>query len=177
VIEKGIVVHSGTASECIANYLRQSVPPVDAGASPTSVHVTRIEALSDGASISGDRTKFVLTGEAQGRPSQRQELVGVRVRSQETGVMVFSKTLSDVEFQPGMEGEFSLAFGLQLNVPAGIYGVEGFVRDRTWDWWLEGQGATTYVQVTDASAFYGSVQLNMDVTSMRLPPERPAGRL
>jgi hypothetical protein len=131
--------------------------------------VTSVEARGGDASHSGERTAFLLTGRAEGKPSQRQERVGVRVRSQETGVMVFSKTLNDLEFEADQQGEFTIAFDLQLNVPAGIYGVEGFVRNRTWEWWLEGQGATTYVQVTDASAFYGTVQLNMEVTSTGLP--------
>jgi ABC-type polysaccharide/polyol phosphate transport system ATPase subunit len=162
VMEKGRVTAQGTAREAIASYLRNTTAVTESEESPTSATVTSVElAAPDGAVPSGEAAEFVLTGVMAGKSMQRQELVGIRVRSLETGMQIYAKSIPELDVSSAKEGRFTAKVILHMNVTPGLYCVEGFVRNKTWDWWLEGRGAAAYVQVSDSSTFYGSVQLNL----------------
>jgi ABC-type polysaccharide/polyol phosphate transport system ATPase subunit len=170
LLTQGGIVFEGAPAETIATYARQQF-----AASPTAE-------LSDGIRLhsveldgrqpvpSGTRVEVVIVGEA---PAPREGLrrnVGLRVRSLQTGDVVFATATLAHELELPV-GSFELCCDLQLNVPPGIYAIESW----SGHWRKERDarhGPATLVQVTDGAAFWGNVQMN---SALRIVSRAVAG--
>jgi hypothetical protein len=85
-------------------------------------------------------------------------VVGVRVRSLQTGDIVFATGTISHELQLP-SGPFELRVALQMNVPEGVYAVESTIGQ----WQRERRvetGPAALVQVTGGRWFWGQVQMN-----------------
>ncbi len=170
-VEQGKIIRHGTAAECIAAYVlapgRTAIPPARSDV-PLELHNLKLP--TDVAVRSGDRIRLVITGTIArgGLPSWVEGIV-VTVRSAQNGRIVFSTSTERVGAQLPKEGLFELTVGLQLNVPAGIYGLDVQVWDRE-----RGKpfpGLSGYLQVQAGPDFSGTVQMN---PTMSLSPSLPA---
>jgi lipopolysaccharide transport system ATP-binding protein len=157
LLNHGEIATEGKPADCIAAYVlapaRSAAP---AGASPLQVEELR---LPSAELRSGERVRFTVRGviAGGGLPDSIEGIV-VRVRSAQNGQSVFVTSTARVGVVLPPSGAFELGVDLQLNVPAGIYGVEVSPWDR-----YRGRplpGVSGYVQVQPGVDFSGTVQMN-----------------
>lgn len=166
LLNRGRVVRRGTAGECIEAYaLQQASAPVE-GAAVDGVRLDAI-ALAPAAPVaSGGRARFVISGAAPGAPGGEPRVAGVRVRSLQTGGLLYAVS-TETHALALPAGPFALELELEMNVAPGIYAVETLVwrgrRERD-----ARHGPTALVHVSGGPSFSGSVQLN---SAMRLRPQ------
>ena len=160
LLEKGRVRLAGSPEECIAEYV---LKPAKAGDTSSRdgcpVRIHRLTVDSDSPVISGERAHFRLTGEADEGSDGRYDPYNLSVRSAQTGKLLFRVQGSHLGLPCPSNGPFETQFDLQMNVPAGIYAVESWVRETS-----SGQishGPSIYVQVGNGPSFEGSVQMNV----------------
>jgi ABC-type polysaccharide/polyol phosphate transport system ATPase subunit len=157
LIVKGAIVHQGTAAECIAAYAG-----LDSEAAPSSdghdgVRIASVRVTGPQPVASGAHAEVVIAGVAGGTGAARP-VVGVRVRSLQTGDVVFATGTISHELQLPA-GPFELRVALQMNVPEGVYAVESTIGQ----WQRERRvetGPAALVQVTGGRWFWGQVQMN-----------------
>ena len=167
LLVRGRVAHEGPAAECIEAYARHQA---SAGATRADADAVRLDSITPDASsssvASGDRVRVKIAGVAPPDRLQARKVVGVRVRSLQTGTIVYA---SGTEAH-GIElpaGPFELDVELEMNVAPGVYAIESSV----WQWQREADalyGPTAIVQVRGGPAFWGSVQLK-SVMRVRVP--------
>jgi ABC-type polysaccharide/polyol phosphate transport system ATPase subunit len=169
LLTRGRIAHQGPPAECIAAYARQS----EATPGETVVDGVRLDAIRiEGAQPvpSGGRLGVVLAGVAPPAYAGPRRIVGVSVRSLQSGEMVFATgTLShEIELPTG---PFELQIDLQMNVPPGLYSIESWIGK-----WRRERGAhdgpATLVHVSGGIGFWGQVQMNC---VMRATPRARAG--
>jgi len=155
----GQVVHAGSTTECIERYARYQADPGNAPASSTQkVKLDSIALATSDSPASGERVEFEIAGAGPAERNGVHGVVGIRVRSLETGSIIYASGTEthDLELPPG---PFGLRVGLEMNVPPGLYAIESAV-------WQGGHerdsqnGPTTLVRVTGGPSFTGSVQMN-----------------
>ncbi len=155
----GQVVHAGSTTECIERYARYQAEPGGAAVSPA--HVVKLDSItlaSSDTAVSGERVEFEISGSSPAERNGARGIVGIRVRSLETGSIIFASGTEthDLELPPG---PFALRVGLDMNVPPGLYAIESAV-------WQGGSerdsrnGPTTLVRVSGGPSFTGTVQMN-----------------
>ena len=163
LLAKGRVMHEGPAAECIEAYARQQASTGEGRGAADSVRLDSITAESSAPVASGERVRVRIAGVAPPDRLQARKVIGVRVRSLQTGSIVYA---SGTEAH-GLElpaGPFELDVELEMNVSPGVYAIESAV----WLWQREADalyGPTTLVHVRGGPAFWGSVQLK---STMRL---------
>jgi lipopolysaccharide transport system ATP-binding protein len=159
VLDRGAIVHQGTAAACVAWYTGAT----RAGADPTAQGPVRLLSLElrESAARSGERVTFRVTGETRTRDGLATTVpVGLRFRSIATGELV-SRTNSIRCGVPSPDvGPFTLEGDLQLNVPPGVYMIEVQPYDLRQDRAMQ-QSLTASVTVLDGPDFLGRVQLNV----------------
>jgi ABC-type polysaccharide/polyol phosphate transport system ATPase subunit len=170
LLERGQVAFRGSPAECVAAYARQQVAAT-ANQDGEVLDDVRIDTLVVGGPQpvpSGGHVGIVITGDAPTPRQGLQRAVAVRVRSLQSGDLVYAVgTLSNQLELP--IGPFELNVDLQLNVPPGIYAIEsvsgqgygrGGHRSR--------HGPAALVHVGDGPPFWGDVQMNsaMRVTAL-----------
>ncbi len=158
LLAKGEIAFQGPPPECIAAYSRyqSAVPAPDEG--PGGLRLDSIALASPGPVESGGRAEVVIAGVAPAPREGLRQVVGVRVRSLQTGEILFATGTKSHEIVLP-EGPFELRVELQMNVPPGVYAVEsttlGWRRER------EGRGGpATLVHVSGGPGFVGQVQMN-----------------
>ncbi len=159
LLVRGQVAHAGSTTECIEKYARFQA---DAGNAPSSnPHAVKLDSITLTTSdvvISGGEIQFELVGAAPLQRSGARGVVGVRVRSLETGSIIYACGTETHELELPL-GPFALNVGLEMNVPPGLYAVESAV-------WQGGHerdslnGPTALVRVSGGPAFSGTVQMN-----------------
>ena len=108
--------------------------------------------------VSGERVEFEIAGSSPAERNGARGIVGIRVRSLETGSIIFASGTEthDLELP---SGPFGLRVALDMNVPPGLYAIESAV-------WQGGSerdsrnGPTTLVRVSGGPSFTGTVQMN-----------------
>ena len=171
LLTRGRITHQGPPVECIAVYARQQSgpPPTDDGADGVRLESIRIEGVQPVPS--GERLRGVLTGEAPPRRDSARRIVGLRVRSLQSGETVFATGTLSHELELPL-GPFELAFDLQMNLPPGLYAIESSIGQ--WRREREGHnGPSTLVHVSGGRGFWGTVQMNCVLTAA---PRAPAGQ-
>ncbi len=163
LLVRGRVAHAGLAAECIDAYARHQAAAAPAGSARDAVRLDAITRESAAPIESGDRVRVRITGEAPPDRPQARNVVGVRVRSLQTGSILYASG-TEAHRIDLPEGPFELDVELEMNVAPGIYAIESAV----WQWQREGDalyGPTTLVHVRGGPSFWGSVQLK---SAMRL---------
>ena len=158
LLQKGRVIRAGTPRECIAEYLNG-----DAEARP-AVHgeaAIRIETLrtSEDFGRSGEAIRIDLECSVRADGWSDSESVSLRIRSPQSGEILFSTSTLRLGTSLPNAGEFRLAFELQLNVPAGVYLIESYV----WDRIMEREsfaGPRIHLEVRGGDDFEGAIQMN-----------------
>ncbi len=169
LLARGRIAHQGSPAACIAAYARaQSAPPAP-DEPPGGLRLDSITLRGPQPVPSGGPIEAVLTGVAPPPRDGLRRIVSLRVRSLQTGEVVFATgTLSHQVELPA--GPFELAVALQMNVPAGIYAIETsggqWRRERD-----AGNGPSTLVHVGGGRGFWGPVQMNC---AMRVTPRSQA---
>jgi ABC-type polysaccharide/polyol phosphate transport system ATPase subunit len=153
----GAVAHDGSPAECIEAYARVQAQRENAEPTGDSVRLDSIAVEGPDPVRSGGAIALAITGEAPGSAAGGRPIVGVRVRSLETGTLVYACGTET----HGLElpaGAFRLAVGLEMNLPPGLYAIESAV----WKWGSERDsrdGPAALVRVSGGPSFWGSVQL------------------
>jgi len=151
-------VRQGTPHECISAYLGGAAgvrPPTsgDAATRIESLELTR-STLRSGESL-GVRLHCAVRPDGWTEP----EVVSVRVRSAQSGEVLFSTGSRQLGVTLPGAGEYSLSLDIQMNVARGVYLVESFV----WDHLMSREsfvGPSAHVDVRGAEEFDGLVQMH-----------------
>jgi ABC-type polysaccharide/polyol phosphate transport system ATPase subunit len=157
LLNHGEVATEGKPADCIAAYV---LAPARSAA-PVAESPLRVEELQlpQAELRSGGRVRFAVRGAvAEGGLPDSIEGIVVRVRSAQNGQSVFVTSTARLGVALPPSGPFELTVELQLNVPAGIYGVEVTPWDR-----YRGKplpGVNGYLQVQPGPDFSGAVQMN-----------------
>jgi lipopolysaccharide transport system ATP-binding protein len=161
LLDRGRVVCRGTPHECISAYLSGA-----AGVRPTTTGdgAVRIEslALSRLQLQSGERTRAHLGCVVRDNGWAEPENVRLRVRSTQTGDVLFETGTMQLGLELPQSGAYSLDFDLQMNVARGVYLIESYVWDR-----LMGResftGPSAHLDVRGGDEFDGLVQMHPEV--------------
>ena len=157
VLDHGRVVHRGAPADCIEAYARHQAVPAAPERAGGSVRLDSITSEPTTPVPSGERIRVVITGEAPPERAEARRVVGVRVRSLQTGGLLYASG-TEAHGLDLPEGPFALEVELEMNVSPGIYAVESAV----WQWQREVDaifGPTALVHVSAGPSFWGSVQL------------------
>jgi ABC-type polysaccharide/polyol phosphate transport system ATPase subunit len=166
LLDRGVPVCFGSPSECIAAYVtRRSA--LDSEPPSAGIQLTSLSVPPDGAR-SSERLCLAIGGTVREGSDIDGRLVGVRVRSAQTGHVLYAAG-SDLCRLGVRSGErFEVECALQMNVAAGLYLVESEV----WDTRLDrqaAQGPGAYIHVHPGRPFHGSVQMNARMRLMAAP--------
>ena len=160
LLEKGQVRKTGTAEECIAEYVLKPAMADDGGnGAGCPVQLLEMHVTTEQPVRSGDRVSFRLVGEAGQGAEGRFDPYNIFVRSAQTGKVIYGVQGANLGLSSPTAGRFVAEFELQMNTPAGIYAIETNVRDMVSNQ-RAARGPVVYVQVVDGARFQGSVQMN-----------------
>jgi len=158
LLVKGAIAHQGSAGECIAAYAGIHGEASADGAGHDGLRIASVRVEGPQPVASGAHAQVVIAGVAARDGTSARPVVGVRVRSLQTGEVVFATgTISHELELPA--GPFELRVGLQMNVPEGVYAVESTIGQ----WQRERRvetGPAALIQVTGGRWFWGQVQMN-----------------
>jgi ABC-type polysaccharide/polyol phosphate transport system ATPase subunit len=161
LLTQGRVVYEGAPAECIAAYARHQSTPTPATDGAVGLRLDSIVLVSNQPVPSGERLEVVIAGDAMPPREGQRRSVGLRVRSLQTGDVLFTTGTTSQQVDLPV-GPFELSVGLQMNVPAGIYAIESAVghwqRERD-----SRNGPATLVHVGGGQGFQGQVQLNCEM--------------
>jgi homopolymeric O-antigen transport system ATP-binding protein len=158
LLEKGRVVRAGTPQECIAAYLSGTAVPRAALPGDAAVRIETLS-LSADAVRSGHCLTVGLELTVRETGWRASEAVSVRVRSAQTGEVVFETSTLRLGVALPDSARFAMEFELQMNVPSSVYVIESFI----WDRLMEREsfaGPCGYVEVRGGEEFDGWVQMN-----------------
>jgi energy-coupling factor transporter ATP-binding protein EcfA2 len=159
LLQGGAIQRFGSPSECIATYVERQPSCVLSPSTVCSLLLRSIHANAQDPVISGEPVSFVVECSVSGDSRNDSEEITVRVRSMETGQILFAIGNYALGMELPRSGSFALTVELQMNVPPGLYLVETLIQDR-----MRGQllvtGPQTSVQVSKGRIFRGTVQMN-----------------
>jgi len=163
LLDRGRVVRQGTPHECIAAYLAGAAGVLPASGGEGAV---RIESLVMPKTSVQAGTPLCLRLDCVVRKDgwTEPETVRVRIRSAQTGEMLFATGTQQLGIAIPNTGRFSLDFQLEMNLARGVYLIETFIWDR----------AMSRESFTGPSAH---VEVRGDAASDGLVYLKPAGRL
>jgi ABC-type polysaccharide/polyol phosphate transport system ATPase subunit len=159
LLNRGRVVHSGTAAETIASYVSTTTSTADAIAGDSAARIEAMFVDAPGEVPSGGVITVTITGTVRPNWTGTRESVVLRVASVETGAMVFSTGTALNGIALPHAGRFTLQVELQLNVPANVYTIQSLVLDTLTSREVF-PGPSAQVNVGPGIAFAGSVQMN-----------------
>ena len=163
LLQKGHLTKEGTPAECIAAYVTEAGQDVVERRGDAPVHLDSIELLTTGPIHAGDRVVFRVTGVADPGSAGTWDPFGIRVRSAQTGRVMYGAWGRHHGVACPEPGEFEAEVELQLNTAPGIYAIETSLRE------VNGvkeelKGPFMYLQVVEGeSRFEGPVQMNADM--------------
>lgn len=160
LLERGRIVRSGSAADCISAYLADSVEVTAPADEAYPVRLTSLAITSGGPVTSGGLVTVVIGGSLEdGGVPDHIDPVHVQVRAANSGAVIFTTSSHRLGLELPPRGAFSVEMTLQMNVPAGIYALELLAVDRSRGKRLF-RGPSTYIQVLPGPDFMGTVQLN-----------------
>lgn len=167
LLEAGSVVQRGAPLDCIAAYMQRSQRE-SPGADASAIALEKLSMEPGESAASGEDVRASLSCAIRdGRPLG-SEGVGIRLRSVETGLVMFETTTFHVHENLPNAGTFTVVWDLELNVHPGMYVVEGFVWNNMSGREM-GSGLTAYVRVTGKGEFSGPVQMNPRIRVAHTP--------
>lgn len=168
LMEKGRVVKHDTPERCIAAYVQDAQRSLMAtNRGDTAIRIHDLQVLTPMPVQSGERVRYRIQGEVESWATPDFDPYKVRVRSAQTGNVIFTTVGANCGLGPPPAGHFEAEVELQMNVAPGIYALETLV-EHTGRAVNSFNGPTVYVQVAPGPVFEGAVQMN---ASMRLVSE------
>jgi ABC-type polysaccharide/polyol phosphate transport system ATPase subunit len=170
LLTKGRVAFRGEPADALAAYARHQSRTAPETAQDGTVHLESIAVTSPQPVLSGEPLTVAIWGSAPPDDGVHPRAVVVRVRSLETGHLIYATN----NRARGLElpvGAFELTVELEMNVPQGMYSLESLVGTGTRDRDVR-NGPATLVHVKGGPTFSGSVQLG---GAMRVESRRETG--
>jgi len=167
LLEKGRVVEDGTAQDVIASYVTATSSTRAGGTivgQQSPAHLERLDICSPTPVPSGEKVLIRLHGTVDpGVDTSTVDPFHIKVRSAQTGRVVFSTMGVNYDVGCPPAGQFVAEIELQMNVSPGIYTIETLVHDfgRKKD---VARGPMAHVQVGISRVFSGPIQLNPVIT-------------
>jgi lipopolysaccharide transport system ATP-binding protein len=158
LLDRGVILRHGSPSDCIAAYVEKQTFSLKFPGTTCSLLLSSIQARAQDPVVSGEPIGFVVECSVSAECRSDSEEIIIRVRSMETGQMLFAVGNHGLGIELPRSGSFALTVELQMNVPPGLYLVETFIQDRTRGQNLA-KGPHTSVQVRGRT-FRGNVQMN-----------------
>ena len=157
LLERGAVKRTGSAAQCIAEYLLPS--DADAVAASEALTLDTIEIASARPFRSGGTLEFTIGGKVRGE-LHPAETIAVRLLDPRSGHHLYSIAASDygLTLRPPA---FRHRLHFQLNVPSGEYLLEALHWDSARNVDLA-RSPRVLIDVLPARPFWGTVQLNAD---------------
>lgn len=157
LLTKGRVAFDGKPGECIAAYARYQSTLEDQEPDESVVQLDSMAVTSEQPIVSGDCVHVSIWGSAPAPGPDRVRDVVLRVRSLETGQLLYA-TNSITRGVDLPTGPFHLKAKLEMNVPSGMYSIESLLsygrKERN-----DSNGPSTLVHVKGGRSFWGSVQM------------------
>lgn len=159
LLNKGKVAKEGTSEECITAYVTATAIESAERHADAPVHIETLEILTPTPVQSGQRVVCLVRGVVEPGAENRWDPFGVRVRSAQTGHVLYGTTGASLGLKCPGPGPFETELQLQVNVSPGIYALETSVRDLNAPG-SEIPGPFAYLQVVKGSDFEGTVQMS-----------------
>jgi ABC-type polysaccharide/polyol phosphate transport system ATPase subunit len=183
LLRRGEVAHVGSAAETISAYVNGVNEETQGGSTNSPLLIRNAELVTDGKISSGSRILIRVDGDVVD-PARVDETagVGVRVRSMQTGKVLFATSSMRQGLSLTGLTHFALDITLQLNTAPGVYAIETVVYDRQ-RIQLIANGPWLNVTVQEGKSFVGEVQMNPEmmlrsprtIDERREPPRVPQG--
>jgi hypothetical protein len=157
LMNRGRVVRSGSADECISHYVTEGYGDEQLDLAWGGVQLQRITIEPDLPIVSGAAIHARVEALASG-PLPHSETLMVRVRDIETGESLFSLTTHATAVEIPERGPFALALDLEANLSGGMYLLEVCV----WDFDEQRDASPSLrrtFRVREDHDFHGSVNL------------------
>jgi ABC-type polysaccharide/polyol phosphate transport system ATPase subunit len=159
LLDRGAVMTEDTAENCIAAYVMKTASETNPLAEvDCPVRLSQLRVLSPLPAEAGSVLHMRVAGVSDGGEADRYDPLHLRVRSAQTGKLIFGFRSRELDLPPLPVGPFELDVELELNLQPGIYSVETAVhnpargRDAC-------KGPMAYFQVSSERRFEGLVQL------------------
>jgi hypothetical protein len=153
LLTRGRVIAAGPAADCVARYVQDSVTSPDEGGAAVRV----LDVQPAAASVRpGERLTLRLKGVVDAHDGTADLVAGVRVRALPREEIVFAVNCSACGLTLPPTGAFELDIDLQMNVPPGLYRVQGAAWDARDGRELH-RGATSLITVEGAVLTWGPV--------------------
>lgn len=159
LLDRGGVVRAGTPSECIAAYVQNQAFTLKFAETACSIYVHSIRAMTQDPVPSGEYLAVLLECSIVEAGKRDSEEIILRVRSMESGQMLFTVGNAALAVELPRSGRFCSKVELQMNVQPGMYLIETLIKDHDLGKYLA-KGPYTSVRVSEGRAFLGTVQLN-----------------
>ncbi|HET9603704.1 MAG TPA: ABC transporter ATP-binding protein [Gemmatimonadales bacterium] len=170
LMERGELKFAGPTSEAIERYLAVEQAPSN---SDSPVVLESIRVATAGEVRSGGDVRVIVGGHVNGERATGREIVTLALRSLENGRMLSTVTTDHGEVSLPRTGPFELEFALEMNVPAGLYGLDSSVRLKEHRGDIA-SGPGAHLQVLEGRPFDGVVQTNAQVSLASSLAERAA---
>jgi lipopolysaccharide transport system ATP-binding protein len=131
LLNKGRKIFEGDSADAIAAYIR------DAGESTSNstwspIAIESLSVIDGDPARPGDSIRFRLAGQVLDADRARETTgVVVRMRSLQTGQVLFATSTDRLEISLPPSGGFELEVSLEMNVEPGLYSVESVILTRT----------------------------------------------
>lgn len=177
LLDRGRIAKQDTAEACIAAYVMNTTQHTDSDALGSSpVRIEELHVMSALPVRSGDTLRYRIKGVVEAGPGSDHDPFFVRIRSAQTGKIVFATAGANCGMACPPPGPFEAEIELQMNLGPGIYAIETIVRDTARSR-IALKGPMTYVQVSRGAVFEGSVQLNAQMRAVEALPAGTAARI
>lgn len=162
LLERGKIVHSGTAQACIDAHLRGQFSTDAAEVDPSAPFFLHAPVLEVGpAAKSGERIEVDISGTSRVEQDIHPTwTLGLRVIDQRTGTKVFTMFAADRGVTLPINQDFKQRLSLQLNLRAGTYLLQSFLWDSSYGGREVVSGPYAGVEVLETERSLGDIQLN-----------------
>jgi len=130
LLDKGRKILEGDSADVIAAYIR------DAGESTSSnswspIAIESLKAIDGDPARPGEAIRFRISGQVLDAERARETTgVVVRMRSLQTGQILFATSTDRLEVALPPSGQFALELSLEMNVEPGLYSIESVILTR-----------------------------------------------
>jgi ABC-type polysaccharide/polyol phosphate transport system ATPase subunit len=158
LLDRGRVVMTGTAADCIARYVSSGIGEQVHGGAPGAVRLERLRIEPDVPVRPGDPLRLLIDADARAPLPDAQTLT-IRVRRVSTGEALFSVTTRAAAQPLPSVGRFQLALELHAHLAGGMYLVEVCISDVHTQLDLSASLRSTF-RVREDHLFHGPVDLD-----------------
>jgi lipopolysaccharide transport system ATP-binding protein len=179
LLDRGEVIEAGSPAACVDAYVRRQAFS-ESDTTGCTMRLDALERIGPDVVATGAYAAVVLRGTIPDDYIPDTEEIILRVRSLESGQILFAIGKESLMPMLPARGPFAIEAELQMNVQPGLYLIESQIRRQTSTQYV-GAGPQTHVRVKEGARFYGLIQMNARVTapSEALEPaehRRPGGR-